>query len=204
MDVFASQAGARPASLTARRRESSRWWSVSRHLFLLSKAEVTKRCLPGRMSREVDPSGSCRRTGWPAVTCSAASIRLCRWQTPLASRAGRTRPLVDLGWARPVRVDLRDGQLQRWNQLPASGNPSWPGRRWRGRYFGRGVVARGPKRSAAVRSGWSAVLGVDAVGGPPHGDFTDEGGARVAARRRPYRLVRCPGWRSLEPDRRGR
>jgi hypothetical protein len=31
-------------------------------------------------------------------------------------------------------------------------------------------------------SGWSAVLGVDADGGAPDGDFTDEGGGRVAAR----------------------
>ena len=32
------------------------------------------------------------------------------------------------------------------------------------------------------------VVGVDAVGGPPHGDFTDEGGAQRSARRRPCRL----------------
>ena len=37
-------------------------------------------------------------------------------------------------------------------------------------------------------SGWSGVLGVDADGGPPDGDFTDECHARVAARRCPYRL----------------
>ena len=37
-------------------------------------------------------------------------------------------------------------------------------------------------------SGWSRVAGVDAVGGPPHGDFTDDGGVRAAARRRPHRL----------------
>jgi hypothetical protein len=30
-------------------------------------------------------------------------------------------------------------------------------------------------------SGWSLVAGVDAVGGPPHCDFADEGGARVAS-----------------------
>jgi hypothetical protein len=36
-------------------------------------------------------------------------------------------------------------------------------------------------------SGWSAVLGVDAVGGAPDGDVTKEGGGRVAARRCPYR-----------------
>ena len=37
-------------------------------------------------------------------------------------------------------------------------------------------------------SGWSWVAGVDAVGGPPHGDFTDDGEVRAAARRRPHRL----------------
>lgn len=37
-------------------------------------------------------------------------------------------------------------------------------------------------------SGWSAVLGVDADGGTPDLDFTEEGDARVAARRSPYRL----------------
>jgi hypothetical protein len=37
-------------------------------------------------------------------------------------------------------------------------------------------------------SGWSSVAGVDAVGGPPHGDFTDDGEVGAAARRRPHRL----------------
>jgi hypothetical protein len=37
-------------------------------------------------------------------------------------------------------------------------------------------------------SGWSSVAGVDAVGSPPHGDFTNDGRVRAAARRRPYRL----------------
>ena len=39
----------------------------------------------------------------------------------------------------------------------------------------------------ASSSGWSGVLGIDAVGGPPHRDFADEGGAQVASRR-------CPDW----------
>ena len=34
----------------------------------------------------------------------------------------------------------------------------------------------------ASSSGWSRVLGIDAVGGPPHCDFADEGGARVTSR----------------------
>jgi hypothetical protein len=36
--------------------------------------------------------------------------------------------------------------------------------------------------------GWSWVVGVDAVGGPPYGDFSNDGEVRLAARRRPYRL----------------
>jgi hypothetical protein len=38
-------------------------------------------------------------------------------------------------------------------------------------------------------SGGSMVVRVDAVGGPPHGDFTDEGGAQRSARRCPWGLV---------------
>ena len=34
----------------------------------------------------------------------------------------------------------------------------------------------------------SMVVRVDAVGGPPHRDLTDEGGAQLSARRRPCRL----------------
>jgi hypothetical protein len=34
-------------------------------------------------------------------------------------------------------------------------------------------------------SGWSWVLGIDAVGGPPHFDFADEGGAQLASRHSP-------------------
>jgi hypothetical protein len=37
-------------------------------------------------------------------------------------------------------------------------------------------------------SGWSSVVGVDAVGGPPDGDFTDEPDVQVSTRRRPNRL----------------
>ena len=36
-------------------------------------------------------------------------------------------------------------------------------------------------------SGWSWILRIDAVGGPPHCDFADEGAARVTS-------LRCPGW----------
>src|SRR4051812_8762669 len=37
-------------------------------------------------------------------------------------------------------------------------------------------------------SGGSSVLWVDAYGGPPDGDFTNDGGGRVAARRCPHGL----------------
>jgi hypothetical protein len=37
-------------------------------------------------------------------------------------------------------------------------------------------------------SGWSWVPGVDAVGGSPHGYFTDDADVGLAARRRPNRL----------------
>ena len=39
----------------------------------------------------------------------------------------------------------------------------------------------------ACSSGCARVLGIDAVGGAPHGDFTDKGGAWVASRW-------CPVW----------
>jgi hypothetical protein len=37
-------------------------------------------------------------------------------------------------------------------------------------------------------SGGAAVVGVDAIGGPPHGDFTDESGAQGTALRHPMGL----------------
>jgi hypothetical protein len=50
------------------------------------------------------------------------------------------------------------------------------------------LLPKGGRRLLLSCSGWSAVLGVDADGGTPDLDFTDEGDTRVAARRRPYRL----------------
>jgi hypothetical protein len=38
----------------------------------------------------------------------------------------------------------------------------------------------------ASSSGWSGVSGIDAVGGPPHCNVADEGGARVPSRCSPY------------------
>ena len=63
--------------------------------------------------------------------------------------------------------------------------------RWNERYAGRDVVstARGCLKVVSS-SGWSRLLGLDSVGGPPHRDFADEGGARVSPR--------CsPDWRGV-------
>ncbi len=50
------------------------------------------------------------------------------------------------------------------------------------------LFPKGRERFELGSSGWSRVLGIDAVGGAPHCDFADEGAARVASR--------CsPGWR---------
>jgi hypothetical protein len=53
------------------------------------------------------------------------------------------------------------------------------------------VLPKGGRGLQLSCSGWSAVLGIDAVGGTPDLDFTDEGDARVAARRSPRR------WRAV-------
>jgi hypothetical protein len=52
------------------------------------------------------------------------------------------------------------------------------------------LLPEGRERFELASSGWSRVLGIDAVGGPPHGDFANEGCARVASRS-------SPGWRGV-------
>ena len=52
------------------------------------------------------------------------------------------------------------------------------------------LFPQGRERFELGSSGWSWVLGIDAVGGPPHRNFADERGARVASRW-------CPGWRAV-------
>ena len=47
------------------------------------------------------------------------------------------------------------------------------------------LFPKGRERLELGSSGWSRVLGIDAVGGPPHGYVADEGAARVDSRRRP-------------------
>jgi hypothetical protein len=49
------------------------------------------------------------------------------------------------------------------------------------------LFPQGRERFELTYSGWSRVLGIDAVGGPPHCDFADEGGAQVASRYSPDR-----------------
>ena len=52
------------------------------------------------------------------------------------------------------------------------------------------LLPEGRERFELGSSGWSRVLGIDAVGGAPHCDFADEGGARVTSR--------CsPDWRAV-------
>jgi hypothetical protein len=50
------------------------------------------------------------------------------------------------------------------------------------------LFPEGWERFELASSGWSRVLGMDAVGGTPHCDFADEAGARVASRCSPDRL----------------
>jgi hypothetical protein len=43
------------------------------------------------------------------------------------------------------------------------------------------LFPQGRERFEFGSSGWSRVLGIDAVGGPPHCDFADEGCVRVTS-----------------------
>ena len=85
----------------------------------------------------------------------------------LSARRGRTArtPFGSLVWARPVVVAaIKCG-------VPVEA-----------------LFPEGWERFELGSSGWSRVLGIDAVGGAPYCDFADEGGAGVASR--------CsPGWR---------
>jgi len=54
------------------------------------------------------------------------------------------------------------------------------------------LFPQGRERFELASSGRSRVLGIDAIGGPPHCDFADEGGVRVASRR-------CPDWLGSRP-----
>jgi hypothetical protein len=49
------------------------------------------------------------------------------------------------------------------------------------------LFPEGRERFELGSSSWPQVLGIDAVGGPPHCDVADESGAQVASRW-------CPDW----------
>jgi hypothetical protein len=97
---------------------------------------------------------------------------------PLEARARRPRPLVNLRWVLPaVSIFVAATFKGRTNSLPQEIN------------VGRVVAGVG---DAAIEmllsfcrsgrqlfcSGGAAVMGIDAIGGPPHGDFTNESGAQ--------------------------
>jgi hypothetical protein len=96
---------------------------------------------------------------------------------PVLLPAGRGRPARTpfglLIWALPVVAWTRCGESYRSVVGPCIG--------WRvGGMRDMPVEALFPEsreRFELGSSGWSWVLGTDAVGGPPHRDFTDEGGA---------------------------
>jgi hypothetical protein len=50
------------------------------------------------------------------------------------------------------------------------------------------LLPKGGCRLSLSCSGWSAVLGIDADGGTPDGDFTKQGGGQMAPRWCPHRL----------------
>ena len=107
---------------------------------------------------------------------------------PLEARGRRPQPLVDLGWAQPmvsvfVTATFKGGT----NSLPQE------------IHVGRVVAGVGEASIELLLpfgrsgrqlswSGGSAVVGVDAIGGPPHGDFTNESGAQRTALRHPMGL----------------
>jgi hypothetical protein len=51
------------------------------------------------------------------------------------------------------------------------------------------LFPQGRERFELGSSGWSRVLGINAVGGPPHCDFANKGGARVVSWCSPDRLA---------------
>jgi hypothetical protein len=113
---------------------------------------------------------------------SVDSCAVAIWQISLASKAGRTRPPVVGGWPEPVlssfvkanlesgtnflRPDIRVGRV-----VASVGDPSLE----MSLPFGRSDLQLFPSCSASV-------VGIDADGGSPDGDFTKECGGRVAAR----------------------
>ena len=74
-------------------------------------------------------------------------------------------------------VDLRAGDLERVHQLGDSLH--LPRQCRTGNVSVEVLLPKGGHGLQLSYSGWSTVLGVDADGGTPDGDFTDKGGGRV-------------------------
>ncbi len=121
---------------------------------------------------------------------------------PGESQPLRSSLMVVSGWARPAASDVdqvlgtaaccRRQSDQAGCVLPSLVKPRVPDGSVARGYAGRGVVSTGRgclelASSSSSSSRWSRVLGIDAVGSPPHCDFADEGGARVTPRCSPDR-----------------
>jgi hypothetical protein len=126
-----------------------------------------------------------------AVIPSAASVRLHGRMADVAleARARRPRPLVDFGWVLPVVSIFVTATFN-------GGTNSLPQEIQVGRVVASVGDASIEMLLPFVRSGrqlfWTggaAVVGVDAIGGPPYGDFTNEGGAQRIVLRHPMGLT---------------
>jgi hypothetical protein len=106
----------------------------------------------------------------------------------LEARARRPQVLVDLRWALPVvsisvAVTFRCGskslppEIQVGRVVAGVGDASV-----------EMLLPFGRSGRQLLWSGGAAVVGVDAIGGPPHGDFTNESGAQRTALRHPMGL----------------
>jgi hypothetical protein len=82
-------------------------------------------------------------------------------------------PAITCGWGRRALWDVKTTEVV----VAAPGEASV-----------EVVLPEGPSCGQLCCSGWPWVVGVDAVGGPPHGDFTNDDEVRAAPRRRPHRL----------------
>ena len=106
----------------------------------------------------------------------------------LDARARRPQPLVDLGWALPVVSIFVTATFK-------GGTNSLPPEIQVGRVVAsvgdvsiEMLLPFGRSGRKLFLSGWAAVVGVDAIRGPPHGDFANESGAQRTALRRPMGL----------------
>jgi len=158
--------------------------------FLQSLAEVGDRrsriaAIERPDVREVDPDRD-PLSDWPFggdVHRGVRNLAMAAW--PLEGRTRRPRPPVDLGWAGPVvSIFVTATFSSRANSLP-------PEIRVGRVVAGVGdasiemMLPCGRSRRQLFWSGGAAVMGVNAIGGSPHGDFTDESGAQRTALRHP-------------------